>query len=179
VWPGALPRHTAPAPNAADQRSSALAKGPLRTLRSRAIALLARREYSRAELRARLVRHRDAAAEQGDEDIDALLDTLAADGFLSDARFAQSLVRRKAGTHSRRAIAGELRAQGVAQDTLAEAIAGSELDDDVTMRALWERRFGEPPRDEREKARQVRFLQSRGFGLSAILRFLRSSEQGT
>ena len=35
--------------------------------------------------------------------------------------------------------------------------------------ALWQRRFGAPPRDEREKARQVRFLQARGYGLSAAL----------
>ena len=43
------------------------------------------------------------------------------------------------------------------------------------MRALWQRRFGEPPRDERDKAKQVRFLQSRGFALSVILRFLRTA----
>jgi len=42
------------------------------------------------------------------------------------------------------------------------------------MLALWQRRFGTPPANDREKARQIRFLQSRGFALSAIFKLLRS-----
>ena len=41
------------------------------------------------------------------------------------------------------------------------------------LRALWQRRFGRAPVDERDKARQVRFLQARGFAVAAILRLLR------
>ena len=43
------------------------------------------------------------------------------------------------------------------------------------MVALWRRRFGAPPANDREKARQVRFLQSRGFALSAIFKLLARS----
>ena len=42
------------------------------------------------------------------------------------------------------------------------------------MLALWQRRFGTPPANDSEKARQIRFLQSRGFELSAIFKMLRT-----
>ena len=48
------------------------------------------------------------------------------------------------------------------------------IDDDAALLALWQRRFGTAPANDREKARQVRFLQSRGFELSAIFKLLRS-----
>jgi regulatory protein len=142
------------------------------TLRERAIALLARRDYARTELRQRLLRGDHGAVARAE--VDALLDELVALGYLSDERFAQTTVTRKSGSYSRRAIAEGLKAQGVASETVAEALAGAGVDDDVALLALWQRRFGRAPRDEREKARQVRFLQSRGFDLSAIFKLLRS-----
>jgi len=45
------------------------------------------------------------------------------------------------------------------------------------MVALWRRKFGTAPANDRDKARQVRFLQSRGFSLSAILKLLRDPPQ--
>ena len=145
---------------------------PAQSLKSRAIALLARRDYARAELRARLLGSgmREPAA---DAAVEAVLDELAALGYLSDARYADAVVKRKAGAYSRRAIAGSLEAHGVARETIGAALGELAQDDPAVIRALWERRFGRAPADEREKARQVRFLQSRGFGLSAILGFLR------
>jgi regulatory protein len=66
-----------------------------------------------------------------------------------------------------------MRCIGVTNSLPAEALAGADADDGATLVALWRRRFGRAPADDRERARQVRFLQSRGFGLSAILRLLR------
>jgi len=144
-------------------------------LKARAIALLARREYGRAELRQRLLARagRDEEASAKAADVDAVLDELVESGLLSDERYATAVVTRKTGSYSRRAIAESLKAQGVASETVTQALAEQEIDDDAAMLALWQRRFGQPPRDEREKARQIRFLQSRGFSLSAILRLLR------
>jgi regulatory protein len=139
-----------------------------RTLKTRAVALLARREYARAELRERLL-----ATGASREDVDRTLDELATLGFLSDSRFAGAVVRQRAGSYSRRAIADALKAKGVAGDTAREALAQSTIDDGTALAALWRRRFGKVPADDREKARQVRFLASRGFALSAILNLLR------
>ena len=41
------------------------------------------------------------------------------------------------------------------------------------LAALWRRRLGKPPANDKGKARQVRFLQSRGFSLSAIFKLLK------
>ena len=159
-------------------KSAAKGRGDARpvSIRSRAIALLARREYGRAELKKRLLtRASDAEARDANTAaVDAVLDELAAEGLLSDERYARSVVLRKAHGYSARAIADTLKSQGLPEESVHQALAERALDDDAVMRALWERRFGDPPRDERDKARQVRFLQSRGFSLSAILRFLRS-----
>lgn len=130
--------------------------------------MLARREYSRADLAFRL-----AAKGASSDDVDRLLDELAALGYLSDARFAHAVVTQKAGRFSRRAIADSLKVAGVSAAAAGDALAEHTLADDEAMAALWRRRFGRPPGDDREKARQVRFLQSRGFSLAAILRLLR------
>lgn len=142
---------------------------PPRTLKAQAVAHLARREYSRAELRSRLLRGAASA-----EAVDAALDELAAAGLLSETRFAHAVVRQKSGAYSRRAIGETLKAKGVTGDAAKEALASHAVDDADALVAAWRRRFGVAPRDDREKARQVRFLQSRGFALSAIFRLLRS-----
>ena len=140
-----------------------------RTVRARAVRLLARRDYSRAELRQRLTARGASPAE-----VDAVLDDLERAGYLSDARYAQAVVAQKAGRFSRRAIVGALQMQHVAQAAIGEALESHELDDQAVLASLWRRRFGALPANDREKARQVRFLQSRGFALSAILRLLRA-----
>lgn len=142
---------------------------PARALKARAIAHLARREWSRAELARRLVAAGAARAE-----VDRTLAELAAEGYLSDERYAQALVRQKSATMSRRALAETLKAKGVTDDVARDALANLATDDDATLVALWRRRFGHAPKDDRERARQVRFLQSRGFALSAIVKLLRA-----
>jgi len=145
---------------------------PPKTLKARAIALLSRREYARAELRAKLAG--DRGGSDVGSDIEALLDELSALGYLSDARFAQGIVRQKSGGYSKRAIGASLKARGVDGAAADDALANVELDDLDAMVALWRRRFGTPPANDKEKARQVRFLQSRGFSLSAIFKLLRN-----
>jgi regulatory protein len=109
-------------------------------------------------------------------EVERTLDELVALGYLSDHRFAHGLVAQRAGRYSARAIAHELRERkvdaGAARDALT-ALAG--VDEVAQARALWQRRFGVPPRDERDKARQVRFLLARGYALGVALRVLRTA----
>lgn len=141
--------------------------GRPKSLKARAVGYLARREYARAELRERLLATGAKLVE-----VDAVLDEIAALGYLSDARFAKAVVRQKSGGYSQRAIAGTLKAKGVTGDAATEALASNEIDDQDALIALWRRRYGKAPADDREKARQIRFLQSRGFALSAIFKLL-------
>jgi regulatory protein len=140
------------------------------SLRAQAISLLARREYARSELERRLLAKGAPRSEVG-----LVLDELIAQGYLSDARYALAMAARKAGGYSRRSIAEGLKSKGVARTDIERALTEAETDDEKALRALWQRRYGKPPMDEREKARQVRFLQARGFALSAIFKLLRDA----
>jgi regulatory protein len=144
------------------------------SLRTQAIRLLARREYARSELEHRLIAKGAPRNEVG-----FVLDELIAQGYLSDARYARAMATQKAGGYSRRSIAEALKAKGIARTDIERALVEAEADDGKALRALWERRFGKPPTDEREKARQVRFLQARGFALSAIFKLLREAPDTT
>jgi regulatory protein len=138
------------------------------SLRARAMRFLARREHSRAELQRKLA----SFAEEG-EDIEALLDELANKGWLSDARFAELAVRSKARRFGPLRVAYQLRAKGVGDETIARAFASAGTDGSANLERVWSSRFSASPADQRERARQVRFLQGRGFALDDILRFLK------
>ncbi|MBA5828025.1 RecX family transcriptional regulator, partial [Escherichia coli] len=64
---------------------------PQRSLKGRALGYLSRREYSRTELARKL-----APYVGEDESVEPVLDALEQEGWLSDARFAESLVHRRA-----------------------------------------------------------------------------------
>ena len=139
------------------------------SLKAQAVRLLARREYARDDLEQRLI-----AKGASRDEVAAVLDDLSSQGLLSNERFAHALVAQKSGSYSRRSIRGELKRKGVSGDAIENAIGDAPIEDDAAMLALWQRRFGTPPVNDREKARQIRFLQSRGFALSAIFKLLRS-----
>lgn len=131
--------------------------------------MLARREYGRVELRARLLARGVDAPEA-----DAALDELARRGLLSDARYAEALVAQKAGRYGRRAIAHEMKEKGVEPGAAASALASLAGRDEVEEAlALWRRRYDAPPADPREKSRQVRFLLSRGYPMSVAFKVLK------
>ena len=139
------------------------------SLKAQAVRLLARREYARDDLEQRLI----AKGAERDEVV-AVLDELSAQGLLSNERFAHALVAQKSGSSSRRSIRGELKRKGVSGEAIEGALGDAPVEDEAAMLALWQRRFGTPPSNDREKARQIRFLQSRGFELSAIFKMLKT-----
>ena len=134
-------------------------------LRERALRLLARREHSRAEL----LRKLESAGFVRD-DIAPLLDAFEAKNWLSDRRFAESYVadhRARAGSIK---LAYDLRQRGVS-DSIIESVLGDNRDSELDRaREVWRKKFEAPPVDAAEKARQMRFLQSRGFTSEVIRR---------
>jgi len=140
------------------------------TLRVRAMRYLARREHSRAELHSKLLPYT-----QEGEDLGAVLDELEKRDWLSDARATAQLVHAKRNRFGTQRIAYELRQKGIAENLITGALPQlkeSELD---AARGVWQRKFGSQPRDAGEKARQIRFLQSRGFSIEVILKVLKSA----
>ncbi|MFP3341321.1 regulatory protein RecX [Halomonas sp. SIMBA_159] len=133
-----------------------------------AIQLLARREYSRAEL-ARKLQQKSFEA----DDIDACLDALAEQSLQSDTRFAESFVRsRIARGQGVIRIKGELRQRGVDQETLSEALAAVEEREAIDWFELAKetlaRRYDSPGETPKERAKRERFLATRGFNFEQI-----------
>ena len=172
-----------------------------RSLKSRALQLLAQRDQSRVELRRKLLAHASALAadaastastacaavdiapaermppdisgEDPEAQVDAVLAWLEANRFLCAERFAESRV------HAREARFGNLRIRQelarhqveLSADT-EHALVDSELGRARTVRA---RKFPDPPDSAVARARQARFLAARGFSADVIRRVLREA----
>jgi len=156
-------------------------------LQVRALRWLARREHSRSELRAKLLRVAGAvagglggrdAADTGNDGmghggmapdpaaVDALLDRLQQQGLLSDERFVQSRLRLRGPQHGLRRLEAELSRHAVELPAAdRQRLLATELPRAVD---LWRRRFGGPAADPKLRARQMRFLAARGFSPEVI-----------
>lgn len=139
----------------------------LRSLMARGIDALSRREYSRKELREKLVQALEAG--QSASEVDAVLDELESKKYLSNERYARSRVRMRSARYGNRRLAYELAMKGIDAEEVQEALqeAGDEFE---RAWAVWSRRYGNPPEDYKEKTRQARFLAARGFGFDMIER---------
>lgn len=135
-----------------------------------ALDILARREHSVAELRDKL-QSREFAADE----IEQTLGAVIADGLLSEARFIESFLA----SYTRRGhgpvwLRAELERRGIdsAQITAAleaQQLAGQPVDWAAEARAVRAKRFGPgQPADYKDRARQSRFLQYRGFSNEQI-----------
>ena len=152
-------------------------------LRNKALRLLTTREHSREELlrklaQAKVSRSREEArAPKPDkDDIATLVDGLAARGWQSDDRYAEAIVRRLAGQASRRFIGEKLAQAGIKKDVAATALEALEQDEMAVALALWTRRFGDAPKDDKDRQRQIRFLLSRGFHLGDAFKLVPKAE---
>jgi regulatory protein len=128
--------------------------------RKKAMDLLARREHSVAELRAKLIA-RDFEAGAVDLAVDALVD----EGLLSDERFAEAFVssRVRKGQGPLR-IRVELERRGVSSDFITTCLEQRDIDWDGLARSVRTKKFGPASIESyREWARQANFLQYRGF----------------
>ncbi len=142
------------------------------SLKARALRYLSAREHSRQELAQKLARH----ADEGD-DVEAVLDWLQANNFLSQERFAESLVNRRASRFGSSRILSELQRHGVDDATVAGLKAELSAGEDERAWQVWQKKFGATAADAGEAAKQMRFLQQRGFSHEAIKAVMRRAKQ--
>jgi regulatory protein len=136
---------------------------PKPSLKARALRYLANREHSRLELARKLARY---ATE--DDNIERLLDELEAAKFLSTERFSEALVHRRAARFGNQRIVSELQSHGVQGPALDQLKAGLKSGELERALEILRRKYAAPATDMETRARQMRFLQQRGFGLDAI-----------
>ena len=139
------------------------------SLRARALRYLSMREHSRLELGRKLSRH----AQEGD-DVDSLLDSLEAAELLSQSRFSESLVHRRAARFGNNRILSELQSHGIDPASLTEIKANLSSDETARARDVWRKKFDHVPADAAGRAKQMRFLQQRGFSHRAIQAVMRN-----
>lgn len=146
---------------------------PEPSLKGRALRLLGKREYSRAELERKLQPHEPAPGL-----LAKALDELQAKGFISEQRVIESLVHRKSARLGTARIRQELRNKGLDAGAVLEAMAALQATELERARLVWRKKFGAALSGtdsmERisvsEKGRQMRFLASRGFAGDTIRR---------
>jgi regulatory protein len=104
------------------------------------------------------------------------LDELQARDFINDGRAVDSMVNRRSGKLGSTRIRQELAAKGLSGDAVAEAMAG--LKDTEQSRALdvWRKKFGQAPQTPQERAKQMRFLLTRGFNAEVVRRVVQGSD---
>ena len=136
---------------------------------ARALRLLARRDHTRRELAAKLAPH----VEDPDK-LESLLDELTARGWLSEARVAEQVVHAKRARYGPARIRRALVERGVPDALIEPVLAGLKLTELEAAATLWAKKFRAAPHDRAAQAKQVRFLQSRGFSLDVAMRVVRS-----
>ncbi|WDZ96841.1 recombination regulator RecX [Herbaspirillum sp. WKF16] len=146
------------------------------SLKARALKYLSSREHSRLELARKLTPY----AQEGD-DIDALLNWLEQSRFLSQERFSESLVNRRAARYGNNRILSELHGHGIEGEGLADLKADLAAGEGARAAQVLRRKFAEPAGDAETRAKQMRFLQQRGFSHGSIRHALKqawSDEEG-
>jgi regulatory protein len=128
------------------------------SLKGRALRYLSMREHSRVELFRKL----SSYAEDGD-DVDAILDWLEVNNFLSAERFSDSLINRRSGRFGNHRILAELQSHNV--NALEMSRIKSELAESEVSRAIevLHRKFPRPPADQNERVKQSRFCNREVF----------------
>jgi regulatory protein len=136
-----------------------------RTVRTAALACLARRDFGKVELGERL-RSRGYPSDL----VDSVVAGLVAERLLSDERFLEQFVAMHAARgHGPMRVRMELRERGIAPPEIDAALEQSPADWVDIARRVRQRKFGSGvPENFQERAKQARFLQYRGFSAEQI-----------
>ncbi|MFY8182782.1 MAG: regulatory protein RecX [Polynucleobacter sp.] len=170
------------------------------SLKARALRLLSQREHSRTELEKKLSDYlrlqakaerasnaqdrdqenglADAPALSPEMQIAAVLDDFEKRGWLSDARFAEALVRRRSERYGVRKIKDELQRAGVTSDASAALLDGLKHTEFERAKELFERKFDGIAEDQKMRARQYRFLVSKGFNPEIVAKVIGGRQKG-
>jgi len=140
-------------------------------LRARALRLLARREHTRQELEGKLSPHAGSS-----EDLQNLISGLKQKNQLSEERFAEERARRLSRKYGAARIRQDLKSKGVSEELISRF--SSSENEMQKAKEILERKYRTPAATREEKAKRMRFLQSRGFASEIIFRLLSTRGDG-
>ncbi len=127
----------------------------------------------------------DAVSRAGALDVDKALreiapalDELAAAGLLSDERAAASVLHSQGARYGVRRLKQTLQQRGHEPELVTATLQQARITELARAQQVWRRRYGTPPADAAERARQVRFLMGRGFEGDVIRRVIQGGDDG-
>jgi regulatory protein len=143
-------------------------------LRARALRLLARREHTRTELERKLAGHAESAPALAE-----VLDALTLKNQLSERRYAEERIRQLSRKYGAARIRQDLKSKGVSDALIDQLIFQASSEGELERaRAILERKYKSPAATREERARRMRFLQSRGFSSEIIFSLLSARGAG-
>ena len=138
---------------------------PTGDIKKTALTLLARREHSYQELFKKLLQRKfDSVA------IDTVLKSLIEVNLLSDRRFAEVFIRSRIESgYGPLRIQNELKQKGISDDIIQEVLFEGHYNWAQLAQRVYQKKYlGKPTHCFSEKAKQMHFLQYRGFTLEQI-----------
>lgn len=141
------------------------------SLKGRALRLLSLREHSRQELERKLKPFEETPGELAEA-----LDFLQAKDFINEQRVVESVVNRRSAKLGASRVRQELQAKGLPVEAIAEAVQEMRSTELERAREVWRKKFGEPPQDQAARAKQIRFLVSRGFAPEVVKRVVAGAD---
>ncbi len=147
-----------------------MSSGP--SLKIRALDYLARREHSRLELEKKLTPYAPTL-----EELSFVLDSLEQCGLLSAGRMVEQVVHVRRSKFGSRRIVHELQQKGIDEDLIAAALPHLKETELETARTVWRKKFGAMPINAKERAKQIRFMMSRGFASEIIRQVLQPQDE--
>ncbi|HLX54141.1 MAG TPA: recombination regulator RecX [Aquella sp.] len=139
------------------------------SLKNKALDFLSRRDYGYHELYVKLQKYCEDL-----EEIKQVLDDLKRKNFLSEKRYINSYLRSKQVKYGIRKIRYDLLQKNVDADVLEEVLASNQANEYEAAYTIWQRKFGVVATENKERLRQMRFLQSRGFSSDVITKIIKN-----
>ena len=136
-------------------------------LKKRALYYLGKRDYSRVELGRKILTYSESL-EVSKADLESVLNELEEKDWLSDDRFSEQFVLSKKRKFGARKIAHELKLRGVDESIISRVLRVIKDDEFLLAKKIWEKKFNQIPITIDEKAKQIRFMQSRGIEVAII-----------
>ena len=157
---------------AEDKPKAKRASGFQPSLKGRALRLLSLREHSRQELERKLKPFEETPGELAEA-----LDFLQAKDFINEQRVVESVVNSRSRKLGASRVRQELQAKGLPAEAIAEAVQTMRSTELERARDVWRKKFGEPPADANARAKQIRFLMSRGFAAEVVKRVVAGADE--
>lgn len=144
------------------------------SLKGRALRYLSQREHSRFELERKLGRFAEDQPEATAEaQVTQVLDQLAARGFQSEGRVAESVLSGEGQRYGCRRLRQTMIGKGLASELVAQTLQAARATELDRALGVWRKKFGEPANDAVGRAKQARFLMARGFEGDVVRRVVK------